>query len=569
MKKLVYISLSLIFISTIISCNDDISNFLDKAPGVDVTEDTIFSSKVQIETFVAGTYYWGVMSDLQNWYDDRDRNPCSCDAATDEAEIAMNWYLMQGWNTGSMSSTNTLDSRFYTHWIALRRANIIIERIDNAPFDDDSYKKQVRGEAKFIRALNNFELFRKYGGIPIIDHRLLLSEDLKIPRSSVEDVVNFIVQDCNDAIADLPAVYPTELRGRVTNIAAMALKSRTLLYAASKTFNTATPYLDFGLNNKLICYGNYDEKRWKLAADAAKQVLDAAPNAGLSLITDQGIDKNYQYAWEIPDNTEIILAEKSKSICYAGHFPWGPYIPMSCGGFGGGMNLIFNFMKFYEKKDGTPQTWDMNGGVDLMKKLNELDPRFAQTYTYQGQPWNKDNPMLDMSIDGRDYCITGIYDHKPIPYTVSSTQGAIANGIIFRLAEIYLNYAEALNECNPTPPAEAYDAVDAIRQRSGMPLLKRNLTKDLFRDKVRNERSIELAFEGHRLYDLRRWETADSDGIMKGKMYGIKIYKIDQSTECRYEPYVFEERTYITPMYRHPFPQSEIDKKYIIQNPGW
>lgn len=548
------------------SC-DDFSNFLDKAPGVDVTEDTIFSSKVHLETFMAGTYYYGVTSDLPHW-DGRDKSDCSTDAATDQAEIAMTWYWTQGWNSATMSSTNNLDRRFTTHWLAIRRTNIILNRIDNATINDDDYKRQVRGEAKFIRAYNYFQLFQKYGGVPVLDHLFSLNENLNVPRSTVEEVVDFIVKDCDEAIADLPSIYPTSLRGRVTSVAAMALKSRTLLYAASKTFNTATPYLNFGANNNLICYANYDVNRWKKAADAARLVLEAASAAGVELITDQGVTKNYQYAWEINDNKEIILAEKSKSTCWSVHFPWGPMIPQSCGGFGGGMNVTFNFVMMYEKKDGTPQAWNMNGGVDLMKKYSELDPRFAQTVTYQGQPWNINNPILDLTEKGRDACISGAYAHKPVPYAVSTDMGVVPNGIIFRLAEFYLNYAEALNEFYSTPPAEAYDAVNIIRQRSGMPPIPANLSQTEFRDRVRHERAIELAFEGHRLYDIRRWEIA-VDGIMSGSMYGIKINKVAQTNEYQYTPFVFEQRTFKTPMYRNPFPQGEINKGYLIQNPGW
>ena len=566
MKKLIYLLLSTILILINTSC-DDISNFLDKAPGVDVTEDTIFSSKVHLETFIAGTYYYGVMSDLPTW-DARDKNDVGTDCASDLAEIAMTWYWVQSWNSGSMSTTNNLDRRFNTFWKAIRRTNIILDKIDEATIDDEEYKKQVSAEAKFIRAYNYFQLFQKYGGVPILDHLFSLDENLNVPRSSVEDVVNFIVKDCDEAIADLPSTYPSTHKGRVTKLAAMALKSRTLLYAASKTFNTATPYINYGSNNNLICYTNYDVNRWKKAADAAKQALDAAPDAGVSLITDKGITKNYQYAWEISDNNEIILAEKSKSNAWSVHFPWGPMIPQSCGGFGGGVNVTFNFVKMYEKKDGTAQTWNMNGGVDLMKKYSELDPRFAQTITYQNQPWNINNPILDLTEKGRDACITGNYAHKPVPYSVSTTIGVVPNGIIFRLAEMYLNYAEALNEFYTTPPAEAYEAVNAIRQRSGMPPIPSNLSQSEFRERVRRERTIELAFEGHRLYDIRRWEIA-VDGIMSGDMYGIKINKVGATSEYQYTPFVFEKRTFKAEMYRNPFPQGEINKGYLIQNPGW
>lgn len=107
-----------------------------------------------------------------------------------------------------------------------------------------------------------------------------------------------------------------------------------------------------------------------------------------------------------------------------------------------------------------------------------------------------------------------------------------------------MSYAEALNEYYDVPPEEAYDAVDEIRGRVGMPKLPRNLSQSEFRERVRNERAIELCMEGHRLYDTRRWEICEQDGVMRGNMYGIKIYKIDGSKECRYEPYVFEVRTF-------------------------
>ena len=102
-----------------------------------------------------------------------------------------------------------------------------------------------------------------------------------------------------------------------------------------------------------------------------------------------------------------------------------------------------------------------------------------------------------------------------------------------------------------------------------MPPLTRNLTQSQFREKVRNERAIELCMEGHRLFDLRRWEISDTERIMKGNMYGLRIYNIEGSAECRYEPYVFEIRSFYPRMYRHPFTRTEIDKGYLIQNPGY
>jgi len=569
MKKLYIIPIFIIILSLNYAC-DDLNNFLDKAPGVDVTEDTIFSSKEQVELFVSGTYYYGVTSDVYGWWDDRDRTSMNPGDRCDEAEVFAPWFPSQSvWNSAAMSPTNgASDLAFATYWIALRRANILIEKIMDAPFDNPAYKTQVFAEAKFIRAFVTFTIFKKYGGAPLLKKRLNPEDQLKIPRSTVKETVDFIVQDCDSAIAKLPQTYPTAMRGRITKAAALALKSRTLLYAASKTFNTATPYIDFGEHNDLICYGNEDKERWNLAAQAAKAVLDECPAAGFRLITEYGADSSYRYVWETPDNSEIILAEKSHPERWQGHFPFNYFFP------GQGLFITWNFMKEYETKNGEAQPWNQEGGENLMAIYKNMDPRFKQTVSYHGQFFNVDYPMLDLTMTGAQRPIGNgchsAYVHKTLPYSVNNSTNTpgMPNAIIFRVAEFYLNYAEALNEYNSTPPDAAYDAVDVVRARSGMPALPRGLTQSVFREKVRNERAIELAYEGHRIFDILRWEIAD-DGIMKGKMYGIKQYKITGSTEIRYEPYVFEVRSFKTAMYRHPFPQNEINKGYLIQNPGY
>jgi hypothetical protein len=206
-----------------------------------------------------------------------------------------------------------------------------------------------------------------------------------------------------------------------------------------------------------------------------------------------------------------------------------------------------------------------------MKKYSELDPRFAQTVGYNGSFWNRDYPVLETFQGGRNaaFCWGGAWMRKLIPEVLSTTTGAVPNSIVFRLAEAYLNYAEALNEAQG-PVQAAHDAVNLIRQRSGMPRLPAGLTKEQFRTRVRNERDIELSFEDHRLWDIRRWLIAEEEGVMKGNLYGMRIYKLPNSTtEFRYEPYVKEVRTFARRMYLHPFFNNEVFKGYLVQNPGW
>ncbi|GAB2594668.1 RagB/SusD family nutrient uptake outer membrane protein [Spirosoma areae] len=557
------------------ACDKSITEFLDKAPGVDVTESTIFSSRVQLETFITGTYRIGIHSIFS--YNDAaliptSRTFCINAPITDEAEAEVAFFHTEQWNAGNITSSGGLvaseDYRYFIRWTAIRNCNIILERLNDVPGLDEVYKNQVIGEMKFIRALNYSEMLKRYGGVPIVDKRLDAAEASDLKRSPVEDVVNFIVKDCDDAVAKLPATYPANLRGRATKTVAQMLKARTLLYAASPLFNTATPYMSLGNNNKLICYGNQDNSRWQAAADAAKAALDLAPAGGFTLITDKGVDKNYKYAWEQNDNAEIVLAEKVFGSRARTQFPWYGLQPVSIINAWGGVSVTHNFVRKYEKKDGTAQTWP--GGNDLTKKYGELDPRFAQSVGYNGSNYNKDVPLLETFQGGRHAsdCDGGAWLKKLMPDALSSSAGVVPNAIVFRLAEAYLNYAEALNEAQGPVPA-AYDAVNTIRQRSGMPKLPAGLTKEQFRSRVRNERDIELAFEDHRLYDIRRWMVAEEEGVMKGAMYGLKISKITGSTEFKYEPYVFENRTFLPRMYLHPFLNTEVYKGYLVQNPGY
>jgi len=468
-----------------------------------------------------------------------------------------------------MSPTIQADKRWESRWKAIRIVNILLERIDNVPVDEE-YKTQIKGEAKFIRALNYFEMFKHYGGLPIVDHRFQITEDFLIQRSTLQATLDFIIKDCNEAIEQCPAIYAPNYRGRATKLAALALKSKALLFAASPQFNTGSPVLDIPGHNDLICFGSVDGNRWQLAADAAKAAIDAAPASGGFLITNQDVSQNYKYSWEVMDNSEIILADKKKLKS-----EWGlirVLYPSTMYGGEMGNTVTLNFVKYYEKLDGTPQVWNMNGGNDLNQKYAELDPRFKQSIAVNGSYWNSDFPSIQTTTVpvGRDLsgCSGGAWQRKPLPDAYNRKKDVPFHWAIFRVNELYLNYAEALNEAQGPVPA-AYDAVHIIRSRSGMPDFPAGMTKSEFRTKLRNERAIELAFDAHRIFDERRWLISDTEGLMKGSMWGIKIYEIPGSTEFRYEPYVFSIRTFYPRMYLHPFKQSEVDKGYIIQNPGY
>mgnify|MGYP001163438848 CR=1 FL=1 len=565
-----------------VSCENKLTEFLDKPPGVDVNEDTIFSSQTQVETFIAGLYREGIHSMLGlnegtggptaiTGHSGSDR--FSFVGITDEGELSATWGENRHWNNGSINSGNIhyTDLRQYLRWAVIRRANILLERIADVPGVSQSYIDQVTGEALAIRAMNYYDMLKRYGGVPIIDKRLTTEDILENPtvRNTVEEVVNFIVADCDRASSLLPNNYPSNMAGRVTKGVPLMVKAKTLLHAASPLFNTATPYLPFGEHNRLICYGNSDNNRWQLAADAAKAVLDWAPTAGVRLITEFGAEKNYKYMWETHDNPEIILANKRRGSTARSAYPWiGILPPRIYSGYG--MTISFNFVQKYERKDGTPQTWDMDGGDDLAEKYAALDPRFSQTVAYNGAHWNEEIPVVHL-YQGHEHaqdCFGGHWQRKFIPDALTQSTPAIPHNYIYRLADAYLIYAEALNEAQG-PVSEAYEAVNNIRSRSGMPGLPEGLSKEQFRERVRNERAIELAFEENRFWDITRWMIAEEDGVMNGNMWGLRITPTGVAGEFSYQPYVFEERVFHRHMYLHGFHRNEVDKGVLVQNPGW
>ncbi|HVG13551.1 MAG TPA: RagB/SusD family nutrient uptake outer membrane protein [Chitinophagaceae bacterium] len=583
---------------TILSCKKNFTDFLDQAPGVDVTENSVFSSVVNTERYVSSLYQMGMASIFLLRDAPLFANPITgvatggtlvgtLSGATDESENQEDFTFVQAWNSAGITVNNIItseDFRYYGRWKAVRIANILLERIGEVPDADENYKKQVRGEAQFFRALQFFENLKRYGGFPILTKRFENMDSLQLPRSTLEECVNAIVKDCDDAISNLPDSYPTNQTGRATKLAARALKSRTLLYAASPQFNTATPYLSMvnPADNKLISYGNFDAARWKKAADAAKDVLDAAASIGVALIDvpanrDPSVANrtqgNYWVAWELKDNAEVIFADKTYGPTSRFSFPWLHIVPNGIdGAFWTGNSVTHNFVKKYENKiTGLPEVWDNAGGNDLTAKYNRLDPRFKQTVAYNGARWNGNVPVIETFTgttqlqpnkvgEGRAWMI------KHIPEALGSGN-VVPSTAIYRLNEFYLNYAEALNEFEG-PTSDAYAKVNAIRLRSGMPPLPAGLSKNQFRTRVQNERDIELAFEDHRFWDIRRWLIAENEGVMKGDFYGLNITKVNATT-FSWVPYVFETRTFKKEMYLHPYPLSEVLKGSLVQNPGW
>ncbi|HTL07630.1 MAG TPA: RagB/SusD family nutrient uptake outer membrane protein [Chitinophagaceae bacterium] len=586
-------------------------SYLDKAPGVDITENTVFSSRVNLESFMATIYKYGMHSlfryaDQQNFsttvsvgqYDAAGPTGMMCDEG-DASEVP--YYLTDNWNTGNILSTNIVaseDYRYYIRWIALRQMALVLSRAKEVPALDPtattSYINQVTGEVKVLRAMNYLEMIKRYGGVPIVTETYAPGEFVKVPRATLQECIDFILKDCQEAIEnpDLPASYSVAQTGRVTKAVAYVVKAKTLLLAASPQFNTATPPLSMpDGDNKLICLGNYDIGRWQKAADAATEAINYVQLNGYSMIDDvtkrdpsdtvstvptwvgKAPDGNYKNAWLTFDNTEIILSYKGAAPNNSSNDPIRLFKPTFADGgtSRSGSSVPLNFLRKYEKKDGTPQTWPSTGGADLLSKFLELDPRFKQTICYTNSYYGAADPKAAIyqgGTPGNVYatCKGGTWMRKFLPY--GGNVRTNVNDILYRVNELYLYRAEALNEANGAPPAQAYADVNKIRNRSAMPNLPAGLTQAQFRDRVRNESAIELAWEDHRFWDIRRWLIAEDPGVMSGAFEGLKITKTTDRL-FSWSTYTFETRTFNKNMYLHPFPQPEVLKGNLKQNPGY
>ena len=624
MKKTLLILLFSSFVALPIffsSCEDMMGDYLAKTTGVDdISEDTIFSSLRNIDAFLYSTYQVGIHSTLgysnQVNINNNEKlgyaspNSTLSSGSTDESETSAAWYNeTQSWNDGTVNANQfgekRADLRFHHRFLAIRQVTIMLDRIDGVtdPAVTQAYKEQIKAEVKVIRAMNYFEMLKRYGGAPIIDRRLSLDDNLNIPRASFDEMVNFILKDCNEALPALPQHQLGNLRGRIHKGVALSIISKTLLYAASKLHNTDTPYLSFDdpANNKLVCYGNYDKNRWVAAADAAAAVIfDWAPAAGCALVTGD-IEMNYRNSWEKYDNMEIILAEKSRNTTPRYTWPWSSFCPLVPGNAGqSGITPLMNFVRKYETRQGTVQDWDLKidpttglgvANYGLQEIFANLDRRFKYTLLYNMSHWSTQWPEVPLYQEAiRAFetseatrgtistCKGGFWLHKLYPYYLNKENWEVVpNSTVFLLNEFYLNYAEAMFEAYGPEDRNKYslsarEAINIIRARSGQPDI---VSGQLTMERIRNERAIELAFDDHRFWDIRRWMIAEEDGVMKGDMIGLEIHAIPGAPKLSieegfyYVPKLVEKRTFLRRMYMHPFPTNEVNKGYLIQNPGY
>jgi starch-binding outer membrane protein, SusD/RagB family len=455
---------------------------------------------------------------------------------------------------GEVTANNSPFSDEWYSYETIARINLFLENFAPQNAENEEEVNRLRGEALFLRAFLYRELNDLFGGVPIIASSQTLTDDLLVGRNTYEQCVDFIVSDLDEAADLLPLPADTEA-GRANKGAALALKSRVLLYAASPLHNP----------------GN-DLQKWEAASDAALDVINQAGEFGYDLYPD------YEQVFLIDNHEEVIF-----DIQY--QFPYRTTAidyelnPQGLNGAFGNTRPTQNLVDSYEMSNGK-MIQDADSGFEPDDPYAGRDERFYASVLYNGVTWRGVTVQTfqdgahgpganDLYNSGSR--MTGYYIRKFLsqdPETNPVLFGdnrASQNWILIRYAEILLNYAEAQLALDNEGEARHY--INMVRDRANQPDLDASVTGQELVDRYRNERKIELAFEEHHYFDIRRWKTAPDDH--GGPVHRMNIVKNPDET-LTYFIDEMEQRIWKDAYYYLPIPQDEIFKNpNLEQNDGY
>ena len=489
--------------------------------------------------------------------------------ATDEAQYALETGAVNNYVNGGWSAANPYSRTWTKCYTAIADVCMYLEKLDQADITEwqynpnyDNWVQQMElfpYELRFLRAYFYFELLRSYGDVPLVTTTLTNAQANTIARTPADEIVKFIVDELDAVAPYLPVSYLTEVNseiGRATRVAAYALKARTLLYAASPLFNPSG-----------------DKAKWAKAAEACKFVLDNAADWGLKL-------SNYGSLWghDAFFNAEIIFGlgrGESNSFEMANY-------PVGIENGSSGNCPTQSFVDQYEYQDGG-QTFGQRypGSIDL-KSVNPyegLDPRFELTVVKNGDQWptNGSQQKVIETFQGGFNAApkygatpTGYYLKKYVDgvcVTTADNQTTRRHTwILMRLGEFYLDYAEAVFNATGSAKDATYgltanEAINKLRTRSDIKMPEFTEDGDAWVARYERERAVELAFENHRFWDVRRWK--------KGAQYfrSVEVANIGANLQLTRSTV---SRQWDDKYYFYPIPQTELKKNpNLTQNAGW
>jgi hypothetical protein len=514
---------------------------------------------------------------------------CACD----EAEYTLETSNVQKFNTGAWNPFDNPNDVWGRYYRGIRLANdflvmsdsvnLEVYRMDPAASQQTLYQtrlaeiKRWKYEVRFLRAFFYFELVKRYGGVPIVTSAISPKENFSgVSRNTLADCIKFITDECDSAAGILPLNYSAVVAdfGRATKGAALALKSRVLLYVASDLFNT--PPASYAYTELVSMPPDVSRTaRWQAAADAALAVINLAATAPYSLSTASATA--YRSLFQTYNNNEIIFTRRND---VSNSFEMANY-PIGFDLGNSGTTPSQNLVDAYEVKVNatTSVPFDWSNPVHAANPYAPVglsrDPRLGMSIITNNSTYK--SRAIECWTGGKDgqgvtlATKTGYYLKKYVDENLNLLTGtkSVHSWIFFRYAEILLNYAEALNEAQG-PIAAVYTNVNLVRARTGvsMPALPAGLTQAQMRDKIRNECRVEFAFEDHRAWDVRRWMLGDT--YFNSDLRGVAVTQTAPGV-FTYQPITVEQRVFdVAKMYLYPIPQSELNiMKGWKQNPGW
>jgi hypothetical protein len=535
MKNKILISIAAIFLILLNSCQKDV---LDKQPLDIITDAIVWNDQNLIDAYLTQTYantyvFTQECSDNEE-FGRSDMWFGFVDVLQLSDEVKQVWGPAAPGKNGTIRINGGTLEWWETSYKVIRALNEFIKRVPEAPVED-VFKKEKTAEARWIRAFNYFSMVKRYGGVPIITDPQSIDdpkETLYPKRNAEKEVYDFVISEMDAIVNDLPDGASAK-PGRASKGAALALKSRAALYAGS-----IAQYGTVQLNGLLGINSEEANAYYQKSYEASKALMDGGDYALYN--SDPDKVANYQNIFLKKDHSEVIFAKKHTYIdklAGGNGWAWDFFVGPSPQAWGGGTCITpyLEMVEEYEYIDGTPGTWDRDAVQQRLWSTDELwanrDPRFYASICTQNTIWKgaplqfyyglrkPDGSVLyDGSYEGiaargnqqftsvertgTGFGVLKYLDENKNMFGPRADSGT--DYLVFRYGEILLNFAEAAYELGKTN--EALDAINQIRTRAGVAELT-----SIDREKIRHERKIELAFEGHRYWDLRRWRTAVND----------------------------------------------------------
>lgn len=593
------------------------SNYLEKESFDIITPDKVWNDSKLIDAVLVGMYYYVQMEDFDYWYRDAWRLQNASSMSDDAQGSFQKDPLFDNGNTTYTYEDALFEQKFSDMFKYIRNCNDFLYQIEISTILSEDKKKELAAEVRFIRAMHYFTLVKRYGGVPLIKESQEYNpsdiESLRVPRNTEKEIYDFIVSECQAAAQSLPETRSAEGKYRANKYVALSLCSRAALYAGS-----IARYGTVQSDGLVGIPASEADRYFQASYDASKTITESGQYA---LYNKKPDDKAQNFCDMFlkgnGDNGEYIF-QKQYSVAGGKAHSWdkrnAPFSYRAVG-WGCGIAPTLELVEAYEYVDGSEGTLkiaDANGKqvryddpIDIFKNK---DPRLFASVYLPGSPcqstkieWKRgiivsDNERYqatsqpdggntivingttystsgkDGGADAGDASKTGFYQKKFFDETLTdmNMNKSETPWPVFRLGEMYLNLAEAAMELNKS--SEALDAINKIRERAGIALLT-----NINIEKIRHERRVELAFEGHRFWDMKRWRIAHLN-VEQGGLNGFRGTALYPWYDIRDGKYVFEigknapkqVRIFLEKNYYTKINQDDMNSNpNLIQNPGY